>query len=324
LNENLSLFASEEADLKRQLAARLDELAKAQLYLGTSSWKYEGWLGSIYQSERYSSRGRVSKARFQRDCLTEYAEIFHTVCGDFAFYQFPSVSLWKSLFAQIPAGFRFAFKAPEEITAPAFPTHPRYGPKAGQVNPLFLDSNAFRCQFLTLLEAYAPAVGPIIFEFSAAIVSFFGDVISFTDALSRFFDQLPRTFRYAIEIRNKRLFSAEYFCALRNHGVAHVFNSWTEMPSLEEQMAYPDAFTTNFTVSRALVIPGRTYEQSVSLFSPYASVQESNIAARDALRMLLVRSKQRGEPTFIYVNNRLEGFAPGTIAAVIDAFPLST
>ena len=26
------------------------------------------------------------------------------------------------------------------------------------------------------------------------------------------------------------------------------------------------------------------------------------------------------EPTFMYVNNRLEGFPPGTIAAVIDPF----
>ena len=67
--------------------------------------------------------------------------------------------------------------------------------------------------------------------------------------------------------------------------------------------------------------PGRTYEQTVSLFAPYGSVQEPDLGVRKALRDLLVRSKQRGEPTYIYVNNRLEGFAPGTIAAVVDALP---
>jgi hypothetical protein len=87
-----------------------------------------------------------------------------------------------------------------------------------------------------------------------------------------------------------------------------------------DQMADSDAFTANFTVSRALMNPGRTHEQTVLRFAPYGSVQEPNLEVRDSLGKLLVRSKQRGEPTFIYVNNRLEGFAPGTIAAVVDAF----
>jgi hypothetical protein len=39
---------------------------------------------------------------------------------------------------------------------------------------------------------------------------------------------------------------------------------------------------------------------------------------RAALRQLLTRAKRRAEPTYVFVNNRLEGFAPGTIAAVVD------
>ena len=148
----------------------------------------------------------------------------------------------------------------------------------------------------------------------------FEDIGGLTDALSRFFDRLPATFRYAVEVRSKRVLCAHYFRALRNHGIAHVFNSWTEMPPITDQMADSDAFTTNFTVTRALMNPGRTYEQTVSRFAPYGSVQEPNLEVRNSLKRLLVRSKQRGEPTFIYVNNRLEGFAPGTIAAVVNAF----
>jgi uncharacterized protein YecE (DUF72 family) len=320
LNKNLSLFEAEESDLKRQLAAKLNELAGLHLYVGTSSWKYEGWLGSVYQSEHYSSRGRFSKARFERDCLTEYAEVFHTVSGDFAFYHFPSTSVWNGLFTQVPAGFRFAFKAPEEITTPAFPRHPRYGSRAGTTNPSFLDAKALTAQFLAPLEPYAAAVAVIIFEFSAALTGVFEDTGCLGDALSRFFDQLPHGFRYAVEVRSRRVLSAEYFRMLRNHGVAHVFNSWSEMPAITEQMTDPDAFTTTFTVSRALMTPGRTYEQTVSRFAPYRRVQEPNLEVRDALRRLLIRSKQRDEPTFIYVNNRLEGFAPGTVAAVVDEF----
>jgi len=43
------------------LAAKLRSLARENIYIGGSSWKYEGWLGQIYQRERYLSRGRFSR-----------------------------------------------------------------------------------------------------------------------------------------------------------------------------------------------------------------------------------------------------------------------
>jgi uncharacterized protein YecE (DUF72 family) len=224
------------------------------------------------------------------------------------------------LFAQVPVGFRFAFKAPEEITTPAFPRHPHYGSRAGQTNPLFLDSKALIAQFLSSLEPFAMAVGVIIFEFPVALAGVFEGNGDLSDALDHFFDKLPQTFHYAVEIRSPSVLRPDYFRTLRNHGIAPVFNSWTDMPSISEQMANQDAFTTNFTVSRALMTPGRAYEQTVSQFAPYSTVQEPSLEVRNALKGLLVRAKQRSEPAFIYVNNRLEGFAPGTIAAVIDAF----
>jgi hypothetical protein len=55
----------------------------------------------------------------------------------------------------------------------------------------------------------------------------------------------------------------------------------------------------------------------VNLFSPYREVQEPNQEVRNALRNLLIRSKHRAEETYIFVNNRLEGNAPGTIEAVV-------
>src|SRR4051812_16384735 len=149
---------------------------------------------------------------------------------------------WSRLFTQVPAGFRFAFKAPEEITTPAFPRHPRYGSRASQPNPLFLDSKAFIAQFLSPLEPFAIAVAVIIFEFPAAFAGVFEGNGDLSDALHRFLDKLPQTFRYAVEIRSPRVLCTDYFRTLRNHGIAHVFNSWTDMPSLSEQMANQDAF----------------------------------------------------------------------------------
>ena len=44
-----------------RLAPRLHELAEKGIYFGTSSWKYPGWVGSIYSESRYQTRGKLSK-----------------------------------------------------------------------------------------------------------------------------------------------------------------------------------------------------------------------------------------------------------------------
>jgi uncharacterized protein YecE (DUF72 family) len=315
--ETLSLFEEPEPELKSRLKGRLRRLAEKNLYLGGSSWKYEGWLGQVYSPERYLVRGRFSRKRFEQECLSEYAETFPIVCGDFSFYQFPSADFWKRLFDSAP-GLQFGFKVPEEITVHTFPGHPRYGPRAGTLNPNFLHPEYLQTELLQLLEPYRSQVAVLIFEFTAFAPSAFADADAFAQTLSDFLGCLPPLFRYAVEIRNPEFLDPVYLNVLREHGVAHVLNSWTRMPPLEQQLAFPGVFTSDFTVARALLRPGRPYEDAVRLFSPYTTTQDPNQEVRDALRNLLIRGKQRGEPTFIFVNNRLEGNAPNTIAAITD------
>jgi uncharacterized protein YecE (DUF72 family) len=319
LQETLPLFDDPKPGLQLKLADRLRHLAAVdKLFLGASSWKYEGWLNVIYSPERYFTKGRFSTKRFEQECLVEYAETFPIVCGDFAFYQFPTAAYWKKLFDQVAGPFQFAFKVPEEITLPVFPGLPRYGLRAGRGNPNFLSAATMQSQFLDLLLPYADRVALLIFEFGASIGRAFDGVQGFAEALSQFFASMPNCFRYGVEIRQAQFLAPEYFRALRENGVAHVFNSWTEMPGIDEQIKESEAFTANFSVSRALLRPGRGYENSVRMFSPYREIKEPNAEVRAALRELLVRAKNRTEPTFIFVNNRLEGFAPGTIAAIVD------
>ena len=134
---NLSLFPSPSTFDREALAQKLRGLATENVFIGTSSWKYEGWCGQIYTHERYRTRGRFSQKKFEGECLREYADTFPVVCGDFTFYQFPSPEYWKRLFDLAGARLRFAFKVPEDITVKEFPTHPRYGERGGIINPLF-------------------------------------------------------------------------------------------------------------------------------------------------------------------------------------------
>ena len=91
------------------------------------------------------------------------------------------------------------------------------------------------------------------------------------------------------------------------------------MPEIGAQAAMPGAFTADFTVVRALLRPGRTYQQAVTRFEPYRTVQEPDPATRDALRRIVVDSRRAGKPAFVFVNNRLEGHAPSTIEAVAES-----
>jgi hypothetical protein len=72
--------------------------------------------------------------------------------------------------------------------------------------------------------------------------------------------------------------------------------------------------------ARFLLKPGRKYQEAVDLFSPYDRVKEPNAEARAAGAKLIKEGAvtDRKRKTLIYVNNRLEGNALETIAAMVS------
>ena len=307
---------AEEGGFDREaLRERLTHLARRRIYVGGSSWKYEGWLGQIYTPSRYLARGKFSKKLFAETCLGEYAQLFPTVCGDFAFYQFPTETFWAKLFRQTPETFRWGFKVPEQITVPVWPVHPRYGAQAGRKNLDFLDAAMFRGSLLDALAPYREQVGVLIFEFGRQHAC---ELSEFIGLLDNFLDQLPAGWRYAVEIRNPEFLAADYFECLRAHEVTHVYNAWARMPEIREQMNMAGSDTAETIVARALLRHGRPYEKAVEQFAPYRRVQEVNEPVRDALRELIDIAQVDGRTAFIFVNNRLEGNSPGTIVAITE------
>ena len=85
--------------------ARLADLAGRGVYVGTSSWKYPGWRGLLYDEARYIYHGRFAETRFEKYCLAEYAEVFKTVCVDAAYHTFPSRQYLEGMVEQTPDGF---------------------------------------------------------------------------------------------------------------------------------------------------------------------------------------------------------------------------
>ena len=204
--------------------------------------------------------------------------MFPAVCGDFAFYQFPSDALWSSRFCQTPAWLFLLgpLAAPEQIIAPQWPVHPRYGALAGLDNPdISRCATLFTQAFLGPLSAYREQVGVVIFEFNSirpkgvetAAESSRPNWIRFSSALPP-----GRSRHAAVEIRNPELLTMRYFDSLRAHNVPHVYNAWTRMPEIRDQIAIPQSRTADLIVARALLRRGRPYEDAVKKFAPYAAV----------------------------------------------------
>lgn len=281
----------------------------------------------LYDEQRYLYRGRLAESRFERDCLTEYAEVFPSVCVDAGYYRFPSPQYVESLVRQVPPHFQFSFKVTDDITARTFPNLPRHGPKAGKRNEHFLDAGLFRSAFLSSLVPHKANIGMLIFEFSHFHPRDFERGRDFVEALEPFLAALPEGFQYGVEVRNRTLLCGPYFDLLKQYNVAHVFNHWERMPPVGEQMEQPGAFTTDFAAARFLLRPGRRYEEAVQNFSPYNATKEVNMEAREAAARLIQMRQEaakggRTRGSFIYVNNRLEGNSLNTIIAILQSLQL--
>ena len=283
---------------------------------GTSTWTYEGWQGQIY-TRKYSKTG------FTRDCLGEFCQylykgqpLFRTVGNDATFYRPPSANQLTRYLSQIPEDFEMCFKVWEELTIPTYAKHARYGPRAGQVNPNFLNADAFT---KLVLQPYRDArfganTGPFLFEFQRHGMQ----VEEFIGKLDGFFSHLSTDFKYAVEIRNAGLLGPRYHDMLAAHGVAHVYNHWSYMPPLAEQHERMETFTAPFTVLRLLTPLKMTYEAAKKRAEPYDKIVGELPEMRQDTGSLIQQATAENRTTYVLVNNRVEGNAPLTIQALVD------
>jgi uncharacterized protein YecE (DUF72 family) len=291
---------------------RLRRWASRGIYFGGSSWKYPGWKGIVYNRE-YPSR-KV----FEHECLAEYSALFPTVCADFALYDFPDPGRMKAIHDQTTGDFTLSLKVTDRITVKRYPNFPRHGANAGKENPDFLNVELFEDAFLAPLAELRKKAGVIIFEFSAFYPNSGVTYERFVELIDHFLAKLPRKYSYAVEVRNREFLTEDYLALLRSHGVSHVVNSWTRMPPIIEQIQMAGILTAPFSVARALLRPGRTYQEAVEKFSPYEEIKEENPELRTGLANLVRHCITEGKALYAYVNNRAEGNSPKTIEAILD------
>jgi uncharacterized protein YecE (DUF72 family) len=278
---------------------------------GTSSWTFPGWAGIVYHRRYPSQRA------FLRESLAEYANhpLMRTVGIDRGYYAPVPEQDLAMYGAQLPSGFRAAIKVWQRITMPGFPRHPRYGSEAGRPNPDFLNAELFaRVVHEPVRTAFAEHMGPWILEVAPSPRPL--DPAWFCGKLASFLGQAPPDFPFAVELRDRRLLTETYARTLEEHGASHVFNYWSRMPALAEQMQISRLLQGSLMVIRLLLPPGTRYEELKEAYAPFDRLVAPQAAMRQDVISLVRAALDRDMETYVLVNNKAEGSSPLTVQAL--------
>ncbi|UCH28247.1 MAG: DUF72 domain-containing protein [Myxococcales bacterium] len=295
---------------QRELETLRDRLP-SNVRFGTSSWTFPGWAGLVYH-QRYANQ-----RAFLRDSLREYAAhpLMRTVGIDRGYYTPVSEQDLAAYAAQLPDDFRAAMKIWQRVTMPGYPRHPRYGENAGRRNPDFLNAELFaQSVHAPALGAFARHMGPWIVEIAPS--PFPLDPAWFCDKLGAFLRDAPRDFPFAVELRDRRLLTADYAKTLREHGASHVFNYWSRMPTLAEQMRVDGLVDTRLVVTRLLLPPGERYAELKEAYAPFDRIVSPQPQMRQDVVRLVRAALERDAECYVLVNNKAEGSSPLTVHAL--------
>lgn len=153
---------------------------------GTSGFSYKEWQGSFYPEKLPASK-----------MLEFYAERLPSVELNNTFYRMPQEKLIRGWQERAPASFRFALKAPQQMT------HSRR----------LVDCAEPLSRFVQVATVLGEQLGPLLFQLPPNFQKDLG-------RLEAFVGGLPRSVRAAFEFRHASWFDETTFAVLRAHNVA--------------------------------------------------------------------------------------------------------
>lgn len=156
---------------------------KTQIRIGTSAFTAAGWEGSFYPAGMPAA-----------EYLSYYASKFDTVELDSTFYGTPALSTVQGWYAKTPPEFVFAAKVPQVIT------HEK----------VLVDCKEDLKHFLKTMDALNEKLGPLLFQFGYFNNTKFKSGRDLLARLAPFLKTLPKSYKIAVEIRNKYWLDARF------------------------------------------------------------------------------------------------------------------
>jgi uncharacterized protein YecE (DUF72 family) len=294
-----------------ELATRLPSVVR----LGTSSWSFPGWAGSVYDREATATHlARYGLAAYAQHPLLGAAGIDRTYYAPIAADDFARYA------EAVPDEFRFLVKAASLCTDPH--VREERGRSSGP-NELFLDA-AFAGEEVVgpYVDGLGQKGGALVFQFPPLGSTLTGDPQRFADALGRFLSELPTGPAYAVELRDRKLFGQPYLEALRDSDTSHCYTAHPRMPSIAEQRR--QVGPQERLVGRWMLHSGLGYEAAKERYAPFSRIIDEDRDTRSALAELCVEQIAGGGSVIVTANNKAEGSAPETLfrlaGAIVELF----
>ena len=303
------------------LLALRDQLP-ASLRLGTSSWSFPGWIGTVWANE-------YSEQKLAKQGLRTYAEhpLMRTVSLDRAFYKPLRVDQYAAYAAQVPEDFRFMVKAPSLIADALIRGEDGHGLR---VNPQFLDPELAAREFAQpALQGLHGKLGALLLQLSPMPPALLQDLPSLFRRLDRMLGALPSLREggaadaiVAVEVRNPELVSAEFAALLRSCGATYALGLHAKMPPIEAQLPllralWPGPLVCRWNLHRKHGAYG--YEEAKRLYGDFSKLVDPDPDTRNALARVIAGTTGAGWPAYVTLGNKAEGSAPLSVRALAQA-----
>ncbi len=185
----------------------------AEIYIGTSGWHYDDWVGLFYPSE---IKG-YNELRY-------HAQYFNTVENNSSFYRIAGESTYKTWSRMTPEPYKFSMKLNKDIT---------------HIRKLSLDEETRKKihYVLETTQVLKEKLGAIVIQLPAS----FKYDITLLETFLCFFTTVVKkqtySFDVAIEFRNKYWFNEDTYALLRKYNIALVASQSSRYPEVRQVTA---------------------------------------------------------------------------------------
>lgn len=299
------------------------------LFIGTASDRYAGWMGQIYTEERFSRNitrrsKKVGGKTFAEEVLPvqsveEYFQHFRILELDFTFYlplldrEEKPTRVFHLLHAyrqHLKKGDRLILKAPQVIFAIKVHRQGKYIDNEQYLNP-----GVFIKQFYEpAIELLAPWLEGIVFEQEYQRKGDRGSPEEQAAELDAFFGAIPGDNRYHVELRTEAFLTDAVLNVLEGYGVGQVLSHWTWLPALSKQFSLSGKrfLNRNNCIIRLMTPKGMRYEDAYARAYPFNALikgMQSPGMVQDTTQ-LIKRGIEEKVRINVIVNNRAGGNAP--------------
>jgi len=310
------------------------------VFIGTASDRYAGWIGQIYREERYRNRisirpktvgGKSLKEEvLPVESVEDYFQHFSVLELDFTFYRLlldedlrptQNYHVLRTYLKHLSQDDHLILKVPQVIFAQRLWRGGKF-----VENPDYLNPDVFIHQFYEpAVDLLGGLINGFIFEQEYRPRRERTSPDEYMAALSQFLDEIPRDKRYHMEVRTESLLSSPYFKVLEEYGVGQVLSHWTWLPPLRRQFIKSNRKFLNASkhcIIRLMTPLGMRYEEAYIKAYPFNKMINGMMSPQmiNETVEIMLTAIDEGVHINVVINNRAGGNAPIIAQEISERF----